>query len=200
MNQKSIDAFKATIVKHGGLARTNRFNVLISLPVGLAADQGRDLSLLCETAILPGKQITSMEWAMFGHTVKVPTNFIQEDVTCTFNVTNDYYVKHIFDLWQHRVIDGVTFNLNYDSHFKTDILIQQLDEADVVVYETKLHGAYPISVQPITLDNNAELQTQKLSVTFSYANYTQKVKGDTINKSDNAVASFTKTIGNLFKL
>lgn len=169
-----INKFKDTITRRGGLAKANRFDVIITLPPFIAADRGRDLSLLCESAILPGKQITSTEWALFGHTIKIPTNFIQEDVTCLFNVTSDYYAKRVFDRWQNAVIDSVTFLLNYDENFKADISIRQLDENDKPIYETILQGAYPIAVQPIMLDNNAEQQTQKLSVTFSYNNYIQK--------------------------
>jgi hypothetical protein len=168
-----INEFKNTIARRGGLAKANRFDVLITLPAAIAADRGRDLSLLCESAILPGKQITSTEWALYGHTVKIPTNFILEDVTCLFNVTSDYYVKRVFDRWQNKVINNETFLAGYDIEFKADVRIRQLDETDMVVYETILQGAYPIAVQPITLDNNADQQTQKLSVTFSYNNYIQ---------------------------
>lgn len=169
-----INAFKNTIARRGGLSKSNRFDVLITLPASLAEDRGRDLSLLCESAILPGKQITSTEWALFGHTIKVPTNFIQEDVTCLFNVTNDYYAKRVFDRWQNAVIDPVTFLLNYDKEYRLDMRIRQLNEQDQIIFETLLQGAYPISVQPLILDNNADQATQKLSVTFSYINYIQK--------------------------
>jgi hypothetical protein len=169
----TINNFKGTIARRGGLAKANRFDVLITLPSSIAADRGRDLTLLCESAILPGKQITSTEWSLYGHTIKIPTNFIQEDVTCLFNVTNDYYVKRVFDRWQNKVISNTTFLAGYDAEFKADVRIRQLDEHDVIVYETVLLGAYPIAVQPITLDNNAEQQTQKLSVTFSYNDYRQ---------------------------
>lgn len=169
-----INEFKSIIARRGGLSRANRFEIQITLPANIADDQGRDLTLLCESTFLPGKQITSTEWSIYGHTIKVPTNFIQEDVTCLFNITNDYYVKRIFDKWQNVVINNETYLKNYDSEFKVDITIRQLDEADVIVYETVLLGAYPISVQPIVLDNNADQQTQKLSVTFSYVNYIQR--------------------------
>jgi hypothetical protein len=168
-----IDNFKGAIARRGGLAKTNRFDVLITLPASIADDRGRDLTLLCESAILPGKQITSTEWSLYGHTIKIPTNFIQEDVTCLFNVTSDYYVKRVFDRWQNVVINNETFLLGYDNEFKADIHIRQLNELDAVIYETVLLGAYPIAVQPIMLDNNAEQQTQKLSVTFSYNDYRQ---------------------------
>jgi hypothetical protein len=169
-----INAFKSIISKRGGLSKANRFDVLINLPPNIGSDdRGRDLSLLCESAQLPGKQITTLEWSLYGHNIKVPTNFIQEDATLVFNITNDYYAKRIFDIWQNRVISDVSYLLAYDSEFKVDILIRQLDEEDKIVYTTQLMRAYPISVQAIALDNNAESQTQKLSVVFAYDNFKQ---------------------------
>jgi hypothetical protein len=78
------------------------------------------------------------------------------------------------DKWQNKIIDNEKYHINYDEDFKTTILIRQLDEQDRGVYETKLEGAYPVSVQPLVFDNNADLQTQKLSVTFSYNNFTHR--------------------------
>jgi hypothetical protein len=98
---------------------------------------------------------------------------MQEDVNCVFNITNDYYAKRIFDTWQTKIIDNTKFHINYDNEFKTTVTIQQLDESDKPVYETVLLGAYPVSVQPLVFDNNAEQQTQKLSVLFAYNDFKQ---------------------------
>lgn len=166
-----IDAFKGVINKRGGLAKATRFDVMFTLPNGISDDRGRDLTLLCETCQLPGKQITTMEYSLYGHTIKIPTNFIQEDVTCIFNVTNDYYAKRIFDTWQNRVISNETYNLGYDNAFKADVKIRQLNEQDEIMYTTILMGAYPLSVQAMPFDNGANEMTQKLSVSFCYNDY-----------------------------
>ena len=163
-----IDAFKSILARRGGLSKANRFDVLITLPRGIVADQGRDLSFLVESSQIPGKQITSFEWSLYGHTIKVPTGYILEDVTMVFNITNDYYVKKIFDDWQNKVIDEHAYLLAYDSAFKADVHIRQLNEQDEIVYSATLVRAYPISVQSMMMDNAADSTTQKLSVTFAY--------------------------------
>ena len=170
-----IDQFKATIQSRGGLSRANRFEVIIPLPRTIPeADRGRDLTLLCESTIFPGKQILTQEWAIYSHTIKVPYGFLQEDINCIFNITNDYYAKNVFDQWQNKVIDNERYLINYDEDFKTDITLRQLDETDRPIYEYILYGAYPLSVQPIVFDNNADQQTQKLSVSFAYNNFEQR--------------------------
>lgn len=170
----NIDNLKAVMSKRHGPAKPNLFEISFSnLPRGIADDNGRDLTILCESTLLPGKQIMSYEWSAFGHNIKVPTNFIQEDVSCVFTVTNDYYVKNIFDKWQNRVINNEKFQINYDEDFKATITLHQLDEADRPIYEYILYGAYPITVASLVLDNNIENQVQKLPVTFSYNDYKQ---------------------------
>ena len=129
------------------------------------------MTLLCESAVLPGKQILTQEWAIYGHTIKVPYSFVQEDINCIFNITNDFYAKRIFDKWQNKVIDNEKFHINYDDEFKVDMRVRQLDENNKPTYEYLLQGAYPISVQAMVVDNNADQQTQKLSVLFAYNNF-----------------------------
>lgn len=168
-----IDQFKSTISKRGGLSKTNRFEVLIHLPQALTNfDRGRDLSLLCESTFLPGKQITSTEYTPgFGFVVKIPTGFIIEDVSFVFNITNDYYAKKVFDQWQNIIIDPVRYLVAYDNEFKTNVTIRQLDEENKPIYEVVFVEAYPVSVNTISLDNNAVDVVQKMSVTFTCAGY-----------------------------
>lgn len=164
-----INDFKATIARRGGLSKANRFDVIINLPTALnEADRGRDLTLLCEAAAIPGKQITSLEYSMYNHQRKIPTGYILEDLTLIFNITNDYYVKSIFDEWQDLIISQESFLLAYDSEFQVDLQIRQLGEDDKPVWNTTVIGAYPITVNGISLDNNSDSTTQKLAVTFAY--------------------------------
>lgn len=171
-----IDQFKSLLSRRGGLSMANRFDAIFTLPPGVTTpDRGRDLTLLCESASLPGRQITTMEWAAYGHHSKIPTGFILDDVTLTFNVTNDYYVKKLFDEWQELVIGQKSYNLAYDSEFKTDMIIRQLDSQNKPVFTAKLAQAYPITVNSISLDQNSENTIQKLVVTVSYTSlYTDK--------------------------
>ena len=57
----------------------------------------------------------------------------------------------------------------YDSDYKTDVTIQQLDQQNVPIAGVKLKDAFPISLNAVTLDNNALNSTQKLSVVMAYS-------------------------------
>ena len=189
----SIDDLKATIGKRGGIAKTNRFAIFMSPPdssllniniqdIGISLISGtfnakslindpRDIGLLCESCSIPGRQIQTMEHSYFRQAVKVPNNYINEDVTFTFLLTNDYYMKKMFDKWSQLIIDPESYKLNYNGVYQRDITIQQLNEKNVPVYGIKLKNAYPVSVSSIELSNTGENSIQKLSVTMTYEDF-----------------------------
>ena len=186
----SIDKLKSTISKRGGLAKTNRFQVIFTPPQGsLLSARGligaltsggglksmindpRDISMLCQNVTLPGRQITTIDYIAEKQAVKIPYAFINEDVTCSFLLTNDYYMKTLFDAWLEQVFDTESYRAKFKKDFTTDVVIQQLNEKNIPVYGVRLENAFPTTVAGITLDNNSESAVQKMSVTFSYDNY-----------------------------
>ena len=187
----SIDTLKSTISKRGGLAKANRFNLIFSSPASgilnlsggvlsswISGGSGwalindpRDISLLAENVTLPGRQISTIEYIAEKQTVKIPYGIINEDVTASFLLTNDYYIKSMFDDWLKACFDVENYRAKFKDDFAVDVVIQQLNEKNLPVYGVRLEKAFPTTVASITLDNNSESTVQKLSVTFSYENY-----------------------------
>lgn len=186
----SIDNLKSIISKRGGLAKTNRFQIFFTPPQGsllgakgligaLTSGGGlksmindpRDISLLCENVTIPGRQITTLDYQADKQAVKIPYSFINEDVTCSFLLTNDYYMKTMFDDWLEQVFNTETYRAKFKKDFTSDVVIQQLNEKNIPVYGVRLENAFPTTITGITLDNNSESAVQKISVTFSYDNY-----------------------------
>lgn len=193
VNPSTIDAFKATIGKRQGLARANRFAIFMSPPsssllnldiesIGASLVSGsfdprslvndpRDIALLCESCQIPGRQITTLDYSLIRQQLKVPNGYLNEDITFVFHLTNDYYMRNIFDKWSQIVIDQVTYRVSYASQYKRDITIQQLNEQNIPVYGVKLKNAFPVTIQSIDLNNTSADTTQKLSVTFTYEDF-----------------------------
>lgn len=186
----SIDNLKSTISKRGGLAKTNRFQIFFTPPQGkLLSTQGlvgaitsggglksmvndpRDISLLCETVTIPGRQIATLDYQADKQALKIPYSFINEDVTCSFLLTNDYYMKTMFDDWLEQVFNTESYRAKFKKDFTSDVVIQQLNEKNIPVYGVRLENAFPTTITGIALDNNSESAVQKISVTFSYDNY-----------------------------
>lgn len=196
----TIDNLKATISKKGGVAFANRFqvffqppgavtlkNLLNSDPKSLVGDLAknaisggspkniipdpRDISILCESVNLPGRQISTVDYQADRQTIKIPYGIINEDVTMSFILTNDYYMKKLFDKWMSGIFDVEKYRVGYKKDFVTDVVIQQLNKNNVPVYSVRLEDAFPVTMQSIQLDSNSENTIQKLNVTLSYENY-----------------------------
>jgi len=217
----SIDNLKSVISKKGGVAMQNRFQVFFTPPsanslksllntdtrslVGDLAKNAitggsiknlipdpRDISILCESVSLPGRAITTLDYIAERQAIKIPYSVINEDITMTFILTNDYFIKKLFDSWLTSIFDVENYRAGYKKDFTCDIIIQQLNEQNIPVYGVKLEGAFPITVNAINMDNNAENTVQKMSVTMSYENY---VPEDIFDSVKSAVTSAAGALG-----
>ncbi len=212
----TIDNFKATLSKRGGLAQQNRFQIIFTPPgqsllninastlvgalrgktsVKSLINDPRDISMLCESATLPGRQITSMDYTSNKNTVKVPYSLINEDVTLSFLLTNDYYIKTMMDDWLASIVDMDIYRVGYKKDFSVDVVIQQLDSNNVPIYGVRLENAFPTTVSSVVLDNNSENTPQKLSVTLSFDNY---VPEGPLSSTGSAIREAVRGITNLF--
>lgn len=197
-SRASIDDLKSVIGKRKGLATPNRFIVHFSFPrvanfetdiIGYAAssltgnfnkrkDQakfdGRDTSILCDSCTIPGKTIETLSHKLDGYrqSVQFASGYSNENITFSFYITNDYYIKKIFDKWLNSIVDPESYTTLYDADYKVDMIIQQLDQQNNVVYGVKLRNAFPVNVSSITLDTSAVDTPQKLTVTMTYEDVT----------------------------
>ena len=92
----------------------------------------------------------------------------------SFLLTNDYYTKKYFDMWQEMIVDtsGEHYKTFYKNDYVTDVLIQQLSASNDVVpgYTIRLENAYPIQVGQIELSNESE-GLMEVSITWEYDNF-----------------------------
>ena len=196
----SIDSIKSTINRRGGLARGNRFAVYVSHPskglnsflkfdpatmlsnlisgdgvhIGDFISDPRDIFLLCNSCSIPGKRISTTEADHNHHLAKKPYSSATDEVSMTFTLTNDYYIKRYFDLWQEMIID--TSHDHYKAAYKRDyckdVIIQQLSTSNHMIpgYTVKLLNAYPIQVGAVELANESEGSLQ-INITWEYDNF-----------------------------
>lgn len=183
----NIDTLKATIGKRIGFAKTNRFAIYMSLPVvsinptriltnvvsgnlgvGDFLNDPRDISLLCESCALPGRQIATNDHQYKLKTNKKAYGYLNEDVTFSFLLTGDYYIKGVFDNWQNSIFNQERGTLNYKEDYTSNVIIQQLNDDHTPVYTCTLRNAFPTTVSSIELSNSGENQIARVSVTMSY--------------------------------
>ena len=196
----SIDTLKSTINRRGGVARGNRFAVYITHPsrgmnsllnfnpatllsnlisgdgvnAGDFIQDPRDMFLLCKSCTLPGKRISTTEATHNHNLSKKPYSAATDEVTMSFIMTNDYYIKKYFDMWQEMIVDtsGDHYKTFYKNDYVTDVTIQQLSASNDVIpgYSIQLRNAYPIQVGAMELDNESE-GLLEVSITWEYDNF-----------------------------
>lgn len=186
----SIEKLKSLVSKKGGLAKANRFNVMFTPPTLSLIDfnlggaiasaisgnfnaknfinDPRDISLLCDSVILPAKVVTTLDYQANKQSFKVPYGTIEDEVSLGFLLTNDYYMKTIFDSWINSIVDPDKYCVAYKDDITCDVIIQQLDEQDVPIYGVKLENAFPTTMSEVGFSNESSSQIQKMNVTFTY--------------------------------
>ena len=186
----SIEAIKSTIGKKGGLAPANRFQVIFAPPavsllnlnpeniVGSIISGGfsianiindpRDISILCKTASIPGRTISTFDDNRHKQQNKYPQTFIDEEVSMSFHLTNDYYIKNMFDTWMSGIFDTESYRVGFKDDYAVDVVIQQLNQKNIPVYGVKLEKCWPTTLSTIELDNSSDNAMQEVTVTWAY--------------------------------
>jgi hypothetical protein len=169
----SIDNLKAAITKRNGLAKPTQFLIQFSLPAGVAQSTDmQDLSILCQTASLPTRTISTVDYAgTQRHSFKIPSGYSFDNITCTFLVGNDFFPKNLFDNWISQSVDPLSYRVKYLEQYSSTVTIYQLDSQSNPIYGVQLNHAFPTSISNLELDAGSTDQIHKLSVTFSYYDY-----------------------------
>ena len=186
----SIDTLKSVIGKKGGLAPANRFNVIFAPPavsllnlnpeniVGSIISGGfsianlindpRDISILCTKATLPGRTVSTFDHQDAVQQNKYPQTFIDEEVSMTFRLTNDYYIKNMFETWMSGIFDTESYRVGFKKDYSVDVVIQQLNQKNIPVYGVKMEKCFPTNLSSVELDNTASDTMQEVTVTWAY--------------------------------
>jgi hypothetical protein len=155
-------------VRNRGIARTNRYRVIIPrmpFTTGIS-DTDRLLSLFCESVTLPGANISTVEHRTFGEFRRFPYEKIYDDVMMNFYIDADFDIKLIFDHWIGKIINPDRRTIRYYKGYVADIILEVLPVSETKpVYTLTMYEAYPKTIQSINL-NARNNEPATLSVTF----------------------------------
>ena len=158
-----------------GMARTNRFSVLMAVPAGYQSSSPnpplktfQQLLMFCDQVQLPGITVNTAPVRIFGEVRETPTEFNYEPLQMSFYVDNSMEVKQFFDDWAKLIQNGDARTQRYYDEYicpQMQILVQDtLDNNRMMV---ELYECYPKSVGAVQLDW-ANKDIMKLSVTMQY--------------------------------
>lgn len=187
-----------SLVKSGGMARNNRYQVYFSLPPILMGDMIigsnflRTLSFYCDATSLPGVSFSTTQAKTYGEVREMPYERLFDNVNLSFYVDSDMKVKYLFDKWSQSIQNINTRSFNYYNEYTTDIEIFVQDYEDKDKYKIRLYECYPKSVSPINMEY-AGKDVMKLQVSLNYKYWKSDVIGITDN-IDEATIKFSDRI------
>jgi hypothetical protein len=188
----NINDFKASFTQD--LARTNRFDVEIPIPLTLIPyiSSAKNLKYRCENAQLPGRTFATTEQKTYGPIEKYPYLTTYNDLDLTFIVDDDMNQKIFFDAWMNYINPLYNNNMRYKGDYSTTIVVNQYDVTGEKTYSIDLLDAYPISMNQMDLNWNDD-GYHKLSVTFAYTywknNSLQSLGMELVDAGINAISS-----------
>lgn len=183
LEERTINSFTSYFAKGGDLSKSSFFDVRIRVPEELREKtkmDSRDLSMQCEIAELPGKNIDTVAIRHNNLIDRIPSDILFPEVTLGFLCRGDLLEKKLFDLWLDGMISTDETNPYYGfakykitgdskANYFTEIEINQRYQLETseVASQIVLIEAMPISMSTMPL-NWADDAAHKLSVTFAY--------------------------------
>ena len=191
----SIEELKNVVGSGGGVASGNLFRVILP-----AQEQSKNIDLLCRSTNMPGRQILTNERLIGISKQTVAYGYEKPNVTMTFLVLNDPYVRYFFEEWMNLIVNNTTYQIGYFNDYTRNINIQQLKptttidklQANItsptdptstssgstrdfdipydVVYACLLEDAYPVTMTGPSYNDQPD-QLVEISVDFVYKNW-----------------------------
>lgn len=169
-----LSAFMAQM-NSKGFARQNHFMTQIYMPSLNGIE--RTVSLLCQSAAIPGYTITSSAQMFAGYQYEVPYGVAFNDITMTFYVDGEMKTKAFFDKWLTKIFpDKGMYNLNYSDKYISAINIIQLNAETKQIYNVQLIDAFPKTVGDMRVTHTAAGDIHTIDVTFTYKRWEKQIE------------------------
>ncbi|MBM3418220.1 MAG: hypothetical protein FJY17_04780 [Bacteroidetes bacterium] len=177
----NISQFLADI-RERGIAKTSHFDVRLTPPVVISGGGSTGiaplLTLRCDTAELPGRQIGATDNRIYGPIYKTPFDSSYAEITLTFIDTAKMDIRLFFENWMNQIFDSETNEINYIDNVVSSIFVTQYDvsgsgvtESLNKILEFTLFRAFPTNLNSLTTSWSDDAP-HKLAVAFFYEYYT----------------------------
>lgn len=194
---KILKAFQSAI---GEVARPCHYVVFIMPPPALlytspsggplvvaamAALTAGTIGLMAESASIPGKQLATTPFTMYGTTMKMPYGTLYEDFNVTFMCSKSMVERTFFDLWTSFIHNPHNNNMNYLDTYTSSIVVVKVNDVSFLedaipitalnaVSVWQLENCYPVTIAPQELSYGAD-DYLRLDVQFAYRKWISAV-------------------------
>ena len=153
------------------MARSNQFEVeIFQRTLNL-----RIRGMRCQKVTAPGKTITTNAFSVIpaGPANNTVTNIVYpQEVSLDFILDNSFEDRYAIESWMQSIYND-DYSINYskgesgDGGYLGNVVIRQLANDDIPIYEIELLDAFPTSLSGLALDMDAST-IQTMTVGFSY--------------------------------
>lgn len=187
----------------GDGARSNRYDVLITLKDNSAGITGRTIGMLCKAASFPGRTHETIDFVYKGRSIPIRgQSAYEQEWSCSFYLTEDHSLRDEFATWiesldevHNYVSASYASKQRSESHngYTRDIKIYQQNYTDDgATAEYTLHNCFPKSVDAVDLSGDGATGLLDYRVTFAYSHYTiQTLDPSTSTFVDRAMAALS---------
>lgn len=170
----NIEEMKNSILR-GGLVFTNRYEVLITPPMGVnwSSDDQRHLSVRCDSISIPGRSLATNSYRLYaGPARQLPTSVVYGgDMTASIILSEDMRERSFINDWMSLIVNPQTYKFSHYDTYTTNISIRVLNRSDQCIREIILEETYPKSMADIEMGYEKDNEIAKMSVVFAYRKY-----------------------------
>ena len=194
-----LQRFQAQINQGEGMARPNRFYVIINPPQKLVTTPGgppsqlskntnndlnsaamrENMQMMCNKITMPSRDINTAPHKTYGPKREMPYAYsFSGEIELTFFGDKFLRQRMFWENWQKTMFDGETHDMRYYDDYVGSIDIFQLGQFDAkadddarVTYAVRLYEVYPQTISPIeyTYGNNNSIV--EVPVTLNFRNW-----------------------------
>ena len=164
----NINEFKSRL--RGGGARANQFKVTLPFP-GYAAVGGEtsDLAFRCRATAVPGQTVGNIAIPFRGRVLQIAGDRTFEPWSITVMNDTDFKLYRGFERWMNG-INNMTDNegIANPADYQVDGFIDHLDRNGNTLKSYTYRGLFPIALDSIPLNYNANDAIEEFGVTFQF--------------------------------
>jgi len=167
MPMATLQYFRSQVVSEADFARNYEWDVIfLNPPVQYAGGDTREVSVRCESVIIPGQNIeTSGDNIRIGPIRDHAFGVNYGSINCVFLASQDLAEKTFFEDWQREIFSN-DFKMKYYDDYVADIMITQYNK-DGKGYRVKVFDAFPKTVNQVDL-NQTPGEFLRVSVELEY--------------------------------
>ena len=171
----NLDKFTSQISSKG-LASPNKFYLKFTkIPSTALGNSGiQDLNIMCESAVLAGRNVQSLLDRQYGLNREVAYNGpTYNPITLSFLCTKDYTEKRILDRWNNLIVDiSNGYDVEYYNNYIGEMTVSALDVTGKETYSIHYKECWPKTVNGVELNHSTQNTAARITVEMAYAYWT----------------------------